>query len=138
MRKFLKILGYIIGGMLLLIILLFILIQTPWGKNIVRHQATDFLSQKWNAKVAIGSIDYRLPNHFQLSDVFFADKSKDTLLFLHDLTLDWKAQDILFKKQITVTHLSIDGLNARIYRRAKDTNFNYQFIIDAFTPTAET
>lgn len=132
MRKFLKILGYTTGGILLLLILLFIIIQTPWGENIVRKQATDFLAQKLKTKISIGKISYKLPNHFQLSDVFVADKGQDTLLFLHNLTLDWKAQDILLKKQITVTNLSLDGLNAQIYRRAADTNFNYQFIIDAF------
>ncbi|HET8572262.1 MAG TPA: translocation/assembly module TamB domain-containing protein [Edaphocola sp.] len=139
MRKFLKILGYIIGGILLLLILLFVIIQTPWGENIVRKQATDYLAQKLKTTISIGKISYKLPNHIQLSDVFIADKGQDTLLFLHDLALDWKAQDILLRKQITVTDLTINGLNANIYRREKDTSFNYQFIIDAFVsaPTGE-
>lgn len=133
MRKFLKILGYTIGGILLLLILLFIIIQTPWGENIVRKQAADYLTQKFKTKISIGKISYKLPNHIQLSDVFIADKGNDTLVYLHNLALDWKAQDILFRKQITVTDLTIDGLDASIYRRAKDTDFNYQFIIDAFS-----
>lgn len=131
MRKFIKILGYILGSILILLILSIAVLQSPWGQNMVREKVIAYLNQKLNTEISIGKLSYRLPNHFTIIDLFIADRNKDTLLYLHQLKLDWKAQD-LFLKKIVVKEISINGLAAQIIRPAKDTNFNFQFIIDAF------
>lgn len=131
MRKFLKISGYILGSIFVLLILIIAIIQTPWGQNQVRKQIVSFLEKKLNTPVAIGGLSYRLPNHIEINDLYLADRQKDTLVYLHQLELNWSAQNLLWK-EIAVREITLDGLNAHIYRPSTDTNFNYQFIIDAF------
>jgi len=131
MRKFFKILLYIIGSILLLIILIIVFLQTPWGKNIVRQQAVKYLRNKLQTEVLIAKLDYSIPDKFLLEGVFVADKNKDTLLNVQRLDIDMDMLALL-KGKLSVNSILLEGVNAHVYRNIPDTTFNYNFIIEAF------
>ncbi len=137
MRKFLKIAGYTLGGIILMILLLVVLLQTPAGKEFVRKQAQKFLQEKLKTPVVIGGVDYSLPKSLDLQGVVFIDKNKDTLLRLNELSVDMKMLELV-RGKVNVNKLSIVGLDARIKRNVPDTTFNYQYIIDAFANGTDT
>lgn len=132
MRKTLKITGYIVGGVIILLVLLLLLLQSPFGRDFVRQQAEDYLHKKVGTAVTFGSFHYRLPNHFDFRDLYFEDQQGDTLAFIEQLKLDWRAQALL-RKRIEAKEIAISGLVAYISRRQTDTGFNYQYLLDAFS-----
>lgn len=131
MRKFFKILLYVLGSIILLILIAVVYLQTPSGKEMVRKQAVKFLQNKLKTEVAIKKIDYSLPKWLELQGVLFIDKNKDTLLTVNKLRVDMKMLALINSK-VLINKLELDGLYANVYRNAPDTNFNYQYIIDAF------
>lgn len=131
MRKFFKILLYILGSILLLIILIIVFLQTPWGKNIVRQQAVKYLRNKLHTEVLIAKLDYSIPDKFLLEGVFVRDLNKDTLINVQQLSIDMDMFALL-KGKLAVNSLLLDGVNAHVYRPLPDTVFNYNFIIEAF------
>jgi translocation and assembly module TamB len=131
MRKFFKITLYIVGSILVLLLLVVILLQTPWGKNIVRKQIVTFLESKLNTKVIVEKLDYSLPKMIALEGVVFIDKNNDTLLRAQRLHVDVDML-ALIKSKISVNQLELEGVYAHVYRTLPDTTFNYQYIIDVF------
>ncbi len=135
-RKILKKTGRIFLWMLVsilsLVILLFIFINLPIGKRVVRNQVQSYLQKKLKTKIEIGSVNYSLPEWLELKNVYIEDRQKDTLLYgsalrvdLHMLKLISGNTDI---EKITLQHIIVN-----INRPATDSNFNFQFIIDAFS-----
>ncbi|PZF72880.1 translocation/assembly module TamB domain-containing protein [Taibaiella soli] len=137
MRKFFKIVGYVIGSILLLLIGVVIWLQTPSGKNFVRKQAVAFLTKKLKTEVYIGAINYRLPKMIELDSVLFKDQAKDTLLAAAKLRVDINMLALISSK-VVVQQLELEGLNAHIYRHAPDTNYNFAYIIHAFVGEPKT
>lgn len=134
MRKIVKIFLYILIGILLLVFLGMVWLNTRWGKEFLRKQTVSFLSKKLGTIVAIRQIDYTIPDQITLSGVLFLDQQKDSLLSLGQLRVNMDMLALIGGK-VSVDHILIDSLDAYIYRKRPDTTFNYQYIIDAFAGT---
>jgi translocation and assembly module TamB len=134
MRKILRIILYILGGIIVLLILIIVLLQTPWGKNLVRQQAVKYLRNKLQTEVLIARLDYVIPDKIALEGVFVRDLRKDTLIHVRNLEVDLDMFALISSK-VSVDHLLLEGVNAHIYRYKPDTVFNYNFIVEAFAGT---
>ncbi|MBA3829650.1 MAG: translocation/assembly module TamB domain-containing protein [Taibaiella sp.] len=132
MRKVLKILLFIIGGVLLLVAGVVVWLNTNSGKGFVRDQALSYLRKKLKTEVYIGELGYGLPKYIVLKNVLFKDQAKDTLLNVRLLEVDIDMLKLLHK-QVDIKQIKLEGVNAHIYRNAPDTAFNFSYIINAFT-----
>ncbi|MGN6568212.1 MAG: DUF748 domain-containing protein, partial [Flavipsychrobacter sp.] len=137
MRKFLKVVLYVIGSILVLLLAVVVWLNTGSGKNFVRTRAVAFLRNKLKTEVSIGELGYGLPKYIVLKRVLFKDQKQDTLLAVGNLKVDIDMLKLL-KKQVSVQQLVLEGVHAHIYRNAPDTNFNFSYIIDAFTSKSKT
>ena len=134
-RLFLKILL----GIFILLLLVIILVQTPYVQNIVRGKAQDYLSDKLQTKVVVGRLYIGFPQTVELHNIYIEDRQKDTLLSGNVLKLNlnmWK----LLHSEIAINKVELGGITAKIKRQLPDTTFNFQFIVDAFagSPAPET
>lgn len=134
MRKVFRIILYIIGSILLLLILIIVFLQTPWGKNVVRQQALKYLRNKLKTEIVIAKLDYSIPDRFLLEGVLVKDRKKDTLLQVQKLEINMD-MFALIRGKVAVDHLMLEGVQAHVYRPLPDTVFNYNFIIEAFAGT---
>ncbi|MFT4061413.1 MAG: translocation/assembly module TamB domain-containing protein [Edaphocola sp.] len=137
MRRFLRILLYTVGGLLLLLVLVVVLLQTPWGKNLLRTQAVAYLRKKLNTEIVIANLDYSIPDMVKLEGVLIMDQRKDTLLAVRKLQIDMDMLALLSGK-LSVNQLALEGVNAHVYRIIPDTAFNYNFIVAAFAGGTDT
>jgi len=108
--------------------------MTPPGKEFVRKQAENFLRKKLKTTVNIGGLDYSLPKFIELKDVLFLDKAHDTLLSGEKIKVNIAMLKLLHSN-VDVKEIRLNNINVHIYRNAPDTNFNFQYIIDAFVTT---
>ncbi|MCU7548031.1 translocation/assembly module TamB [Chitinophagaceae bacterium LB-8] len=126
---FFAIIIFLIAGFLLFL-------HTPIGKSIVRQKVESYLQQKWMTGVNIGSIDYRLPNWIVLEQVLILDRKRDTLLSGGRLYAGIKPLKLL-SNTVDITGVSLEEITLHLGREAGDTAFNFQFILDAFTPSSK-
>lgn len=131
MRRFFRIILYILGSIILLLILIVVFLQTPWGKSVVRQQAVKYLKNKLKTEIVIANLDYSIPDMFLLEGVLVKDRKNDTLVNVQRLVVDLD-MFALIKGKLSVDNLLLEGVNAHIYRTIPDTTFNYNFIIKAF------
>ncbi|MFI5195604.1 MAG: hypothetical protein ACHQD8_00805, partial [Chitinophagales bacterium] len=106
--------------------------NTPWGQNFVRSRAEAYLKNKLKTELHIGYLGYGLPKFIVLKDVLFKDQAGDTLLAAEELKIDLDMLKLIHKN-VDVQQLVFKGVHAHIYRNLPDTNYNFTYIINAFT-----
>ncbi len=133
LRKVLRLFGKLIIGLLLLIILVFILIQTPPVQNFARKKIQSYLSDKLKTKVVIGKLYLGLPDIISLQNIYIEDRSKDTLLSGGKVKVDIDLFKLI-NNVVEINEIQLEQVTAKVKRLLPDTVYNFQFIVDAFTP----
>jgi translocation and assembly module TamB len=126
-KIFLKTLLWLVISLLLIVLL----IQTPPVQNFARKKVQAFLQKKLDTKVEIGKIYIRLPSSVLIERVYLEDKSKDTLLYGGRIKANIELFALL-SNEIKINELQLENITAHIDRNLPDTQFNFQFIIDSF------
>ncbi len=132
--KFLRILLWITGSFVSLIILIVLLIQLAPVQNFLTGKAVSYLSGKIHTRVELGRIEITFPRKIHLQDLYIEDRDKDTLLYFHDLYVNIDLFALLSNK-ISIRSVEIEKLTGHVQRNYPDTTFNFSFIADAFAST---
>ncbi len=130
--RFLKIIGRIILGILLLLFLLILFIRSPWGQDIIVTKAVSFLSSKTKTKVAVEKLFITFDGDIQLDGLYLEDTKGDTLIYSKSLEANVPLWALIQGNGIGVDGLEWEGVRANITRKDTIQGFNFQFIIDAF------
>lgn len=126
-----RVLAWIIGSILFLIILVLILIQVPAVQNFARKKVVSYLENKLHTRVKIGKLDVKFPTALSLQNVYIEDQSKDTLLYGGELKVDISMFKLI-KSDIDIQKIALTDIVLKIKRTPPDSVFNFQFIADAF------
>jgi hypothetical protein len=127
-----RILVWILGSVVFLIILVLILIQTPYVQNIARKKVVSYLEHKLKTTVQIGKLDIKFPTAISLQKVFFEDQSKDTLLYGGEIKVDIDMFQLI-RNNVQIKEIYLDNILAKVKRLPPDSVFNFQFIVNAFS-----
>lgn len=79
-RKSLKVVLWIIAGIILLVVLVAASLNIPAVQNFVKDKAISFLKKKTKTEVRLESIKIALPKDVVLNKFYIEDLKKDTLL----------------------------------------------------------
>lgn len=127
-----RILLWILGSVVFLIILVLLLIQSSYVQNFAREKVVTYLEHKLKTTVEIGKLDIKFPTAISLQKVFFEDQSKDTLLYGGEIKVDIDMFQLL-RNNIQIKEIYLDDILAKVKRLPPDSAFNFQFIVDAFS-----
>ncbi|GIZ07661.1 translocation/assembly module TamB [Flavobacterium sp. UMI-01] len=119
--------GLVIVALFLVLVLA---IQLPFVQNKVKDQAVQYLQKKIKTKVVIGTVAIGLPKKIVLSDFYFEDQSKDTLLAGKSIKVDIDLFQLL-NNTVQINSVDMDQIVAKI-KVNKDTVYNFDYIIKAF------
>ena len=120
------------------LILIVILIQTGPVQNFIRKKAVAYLENKLHTKVQVGRLYVGLPKNIILENIYVEDRQKDTILYGGKVKINLNLLRLIFKGDIDFKSIELDNITAKIKRQLPDTTFNFQFIIDAFSPKEKT
>jgi hypothetical protein len=130
LNKVFKISLRILLAFFVLIIVLWILLQTSFFQNYIIGRVTHRLSKDLNTKVTIKHVDFELFDKMDLEGALVMDHNNDTLLYAGKgkVTItDW----FFFKDKITLEYIGLDDAIVNLNR--KDSVWNYQFLADYFS-----
>ena len=114
----------------MLILLLWILLQTSFFQNYIISRVTHRLSKELKTTVSVKHVDFELFDKMLLQGTLVLDHHKDTLLYAGAVKVnitDW----FFFKDTITIKYIGLD--DAIINLNRKDSIWNYQFLADYFS-----
>ncbi|MEO5649263.1 MAG: hypothetical protein ABIR03_04970 [Ginsengibacter sp.] len=117
-------------AILVLILVVWVLLQTSFFQNFIIHKVAKNLSKNLNTTVSIQHVDLELFDKMLLQGTLVLDHKKDTLLYAGTVKVsitDW----FFFKNNITLKYIGLD--DAVINLNRKDSVWNYQFLADYFS-----
>jgi translocation and assembly module TamB len=132
LKKTLKILFGIIGGLVLLSIILSLTLLIPSVQTFVVDKATDILSKRAQSRVEVGGVHIAFPKTVRLSEIFAEDNAGDTLIYCKEIDIDVALWPLL-RKKVQIDYLSITGLRAKVIRMPDEDLFNYSKLLAAFS-----
>jgi hypothetical protein len=134
MNKWVRRFLYFLAGIVVLLIIAFLLLQTRPAKNLIRTKLQAYISKKTNTEFVIGSLDYRVPTWIELNGVLMRDLNKDTLIFGSRIKADISMIKLLNAKY-EVQRIELNNMYVNLTK--KDSVFNFEFVINAFKKKSE-
>ncbi len=131
MKKFLKVTGYFLLGVIVLLLIIVLSLQTRWAKNLIRDKVQTYVQQKTNTSFEIGQIDFSFPKWIEIDGLFMLDKANDTLVWGKQVKIDVDMIALIQSKYV-INKVVIDQFYVNLYNKEADSTYNYQFILDAF------
>lgn len=131
-KRLLKIFMYIILFIIGLNLLLYILLSIP----AVQQKAADFavgeLKKTLNTEVSIDELRLSLFNNATLKGIYIEDQKKDTLLYAENLDVKLSPWELIKNSKLAITSINLDNFFINVNQKDSLSDFNFQFIIDAF------
>lgn len=135
--KTLKVLLYIILSLIALLIILYGVLSIPS----VQQKLTDFalgeLKTILKTEVRIDEARFKLFNHINLKGVYVEDQAKDTLIYAGNLDVSISPWSLL-KNKLLINEIELEDVTANLSQQKSGSDFNFQFIIDAFSSSDTT
>lgn len=129
-RKIIKILTRSLLVLLLLLIAVWLLIQTSPVQNWLVKRAAKSLSANLQTEVTVKHVDFSLFNKMLIEGVLVKDRNKDTLAYIGRAGVhitDW----FFFKERVELKYVSLEHTTVFLHRT--DSIWNYQFLVDYFS-----
>ena len=129
-RKGLKIILWIVGGIFTLLILIAVLIQLPPIQNFAKDKAVTFLQDKIKTPVRLDRISISFPKEVVLEGLHLEDQNNDTLISAGKIAVDISIFKLI-SSEIEISNFELKDAVAKI-SKTKDSVFNFDYIVDAF------
>ncbi|MVX34785.1 translocation/assembly module TamB [Myroides sp. LoEW2-1] len=130
-----KIIGWIVGIIIVLFLLIAIAIQIPYVQNKVKDFAISFVQDKIGTPVSLDRIEIAFPKKVVVKGLYLESQQQDTLLYTKYLGVDISLFKLL-KNTVEVSNVELDGLKTTVKRDSLQ-QFNFDYIIDAFASEEE-
>ena len=139
-RKAVRVTSKIFLWLIVLFMVLFasvwIILKVPAVQNFLTTKATSYISNKTHTRVELTHIDLGFPKSILLQGIFLEDTNHDTLVSINEIDINLNMWE-LFSKTISIESLVVDDFHVRLRRTEKDSTFNFQFLVDAFSSDNE-
>ncbi|MCC5935652.1 MAG: translocation/assembly module TamB [Lunatimonas sp.] len=130
--KVLKILAWLVGVLLLLVIALLLFLRSPWGQDIVVQKVVAYASEKTNTRISVQRLFLTFRGDVYLEGLYIEDQQGDTLVYSKSLETGLKIRPLLSTGAIHVSRLNWEGLHAQVVRDEQGV-FNFDFLLEAFS-----
>lgn len=132
LKRIFKIILYIVILLISINILLYIALSIPYVQQKVLAYAVNKVKEITKTEVQIDGIGLRLFNNISLQGIYVEDLNKDTLVYAKNLEVSLSPMELL-KSKLLINSIDLDDFTIKLSQENPDSDFNYQFIIDAFS-----
>jgi hypothetical protein len=73
-------------------------------------------------------------DRLSLGNLYMEDRQKDTLMAGGKAFIEMNLVKLLFKNKLDIKSIILEDFNLKVKRAAAGQSFNFQFLVDAFTP----
>lgn len=125
LRRLGKILAYILGGILGLILIILILLNSAQVQNYLIKQASAYIKTQYGADISLSKIRFSLSNAIILDNLLLKDSQQDTLVYIQELKLHLGSlrQDTLMLNKLSL-------YKSKVFLQELEPNlWNYSFLL---------
>ena len=131
LKKALKVAAWTVGIALSLIIVSGILLNSAWAQQRIKDQATKYLSERLQTRVAVEGVSVNILTHdASLRGVVVEDRQHRKMLEADRVEADvnWWA---LRRGKVDIDRVKLNGVTLRLHKAEGDSVANFAFVIDA-------
>ncbi|MDH8701826.1 hypothetical protein M2138_001176 [Dysgonomonadaceae bacterium PH5-43] len=131
-KKIVRILLIIIAALLAVILLVYALLWVPPVQQKIKDIALKEVMKITGNQISIGNLYLRPFNKLKLDNIYVEDLSGDTLLYADKLSAGFDLFKML-DNHLLIKSVELENFVANINKDSVNGDFNFQFIIDAFS-----
>ena len=131
--KAIKIFLIIVLSVILLNVILFLVFLIPAVQQSTANFAIKKLQPQIGTEMHIDKVRMKRFNSVQLRGIYVEDRQKDTLAYIGEISAGIHLRSLLQKK-INISRAHINDLMANGSKVNEESDYNFQFLIDAFAP----
>ena len=131
LKKALKVAAWTVGIALSLTIVSGILLNSAWAQQRIKDQATKYLSERLQTRVAVEGVSVNILTHdASLRGVVVEDRQHRKMLEADRVEADvnWWA---LRRGKVDIDRVKLNGVTLRLHKAEGDSVANFAFVIDA-------
>ncbi len=129
--KFLKVIGWSIGSLIVLLLLLILLIRLPAVQSKIVTALTDYVQKKTDTVVTLDRAYISFFTALTLEELYVETPEGDTLVYLGELDVSTNLLSLL-DNEINLSHIELHRATINLRRPTVNGDFNYNFLIEAF------
>ena len=108
------------------------LLQLNGVQTFLAKKVVEAISNKTTAHISLEKVAIRFFDNVELENLYLEDLDKDTLLYVHKLRVDINLFHLL-KKEAKLDHVLLQDVVLNLKQYDRDSSFNFQYLIDAFS-----
>lgn len=132
-RRLLKIIFRLFLVVFILFVGLVLFIRSPWGQDLIITKVTSYVSDKIESEFSIQKFYLGFDGNLIAEGIYLEDQNQKELAYIGNLAVEIPLYAILKNKEINIYIEELSEVRANIYRTKNEVQFNYAFIIDAFS-----
>ncbi len=121
-----------LGVFLSVALLVSALVQVPAIQKYLVNTLVEQLQDQTGAEVSLDGVRARLLQTVELQGLYLGDLNGDTLLYCSEIGVDIQPWALLYQ-EISIREMRFIEGAIHLNRNAGESDFNFQFIVDAFT-----
>lgn len=128
----LKVIGWVSVSIVAFLLIIALTVRMPAVQNFIVSKIEDRLKSTLGTDVSIKNAYINFPKSVEITEFYLKDLASDTLLYFNSLEVDadlWQ----LTNNKIELNSIDLIGTIGYIKRTSNSEEFNFQFIIDAFS-----
>ena len=137
-KRLFRVMLYISLGLIGLNIALYLLLSIPAVQQKVADYAVGKLKETLKTELAIDEVRLKRFNKVSLKGIYIEDQAKDTLIYAQNLEARLSPWELIKGNGLAITGISLKDFVINVNKKNSVSDFNFQFIIDAFSSTDTT
>jgi len=135
--KGIKVIAWVLISIVLLLLAIALFIQIPAVQLKIAKYATTWITEKTHGRVEIKDFRIKFPKTIVVKGLYLEDLAKDTLVYFGEVKIDLAFGALLHQK-VQIHSLDVEDAVFKINRAEKDSLFNYDYLIKAFSSESPT
>ena len=135
--KAFKVIAWVFISILLVLLAIALIVQIPAVQLKIAKYATAWMTDKTHGRVEIKDFRIKFPKTIVISGLYLEDLAKDTLVYVGQVKIDLVFSDLLHQR-VQIHSLNLEDAVINLNRAKKDSLFNYEYLLNAFTNESET
>jgi TamB, inner membrane protein subunit of TAM complex len=134
LRRVVRQVENVLFGLFLLLVVMYLILQTPVVQNWLIGKVTGYLSEELETKVSVERINVALFDHLVLEGLYVEDLQGDTLLYAGKFSagLNSNLLTLIYGDKLEFNEIALSHARFNMRRREGQENNNLKFLLDYF------
>ena len=114
-----------------------VLVNSPRVQQRVSDSLASELESRIGTRVSLGGVRWLFPNDIVIDSLSIDDQEGERLLFVGRLAAKVEWMSFIRHRHLSVRNVRLFSPDIYVYKTNAESDYNYQFLIDAFAPKSE-